>query len=115
MKITFIVLYLCLVGLTGCKQPPISKAIFHVTVTSVEDVEKVAGRDAVNAVLVFDDPIPNQQASLSVVFNSKETRIGLWPIGTDKATQRLLAQWSPSQTKIQPTDLEGVDGMVIYP
>ena len=98
---------------------------FSVKILDVRQVLPVSGRDAVNARLVFDKPLPNGRGTLRVALeDGRQVTLSLWPIsasllGTgqpDSCTKpvgiadssiELDAQWAPVKEGLSPQQLVG--------
>jgi hypothetical protein len=97
-----------------CNTSGAQAAGVDVKIVDVVNVTSVSDRDAVNAILVFDKPVLNAQASLAIDFQGRISHLTLWPVTADKdgkvvelgdLTTRLEAQWSPKKERLVPEQL----------
>jgi hypothetical protein len=82
---------------------------YEVTIVEVTNVERVSGRDIVNATLVFSKPIANGNATMVVTVFGRKKTLGLWTfeeLDPGAATTRLNVQWAPRSLGLTPTDLQ---------
>jgi len=99
------------------KRPGPPPAAVAVKIKKLEMIEAVPGRDAINALIVFDKKVPNGGATLVVdISPALKARLSLWPVseGPDgnrvkigALTDRLRVQWSPSKDAVSAEQLEG--------
>jgi hypothetical protein len=99
----------------GPEPPP--PAAYEVRIVQVINVVPVIMRDATNATLVFDKPVPNGEATLIVdLDDGRRVRASLWQIDKDDAggrvrpgqpTTRLDIQWSPKKDGFTELNLQG--------
>jgi hypothetical protein len=98
-----------------------------VKVLDVRQVSPVSGRDAVNARLVFDKPLPNGRGTLRIALqDGREATVNLWPVsgsgwsvgqqdsctrpvGVADSSVELDAQWAPVKEGLSPQQLVGRD------
>jgi hypothetical protein len=98
---------------------------FAVKILDVREVSLVSGRDAVNARLVFDKPLPNGRGTLRVALeDGRQVTVNLWPVsgsvlgagqqdsctkpvGVADSSVELDAQWAPVKEGLSPQQLVG--------
>jgi hypothetical protein len=109
------------------EKSPAAAAGFSVKILDVRQVSPVSGRDAVNARLVFDKPLPNGRGTLRVALeDGRQVTVSLWPVsgsalefgqqdsctkpvgGADSSVE-LEAQWAPVKEGLSPQQLVGRD------
>jgi hypothetical protein len=102
----------------GPEAVPPAPAAYEVRIVQVLNVAPVGGgRDATNATLVFDKPVPNGEATMVVdLDDGRRVRASLWPVGKDadgkavplgQPTTRLDIQWSPKRDGFTENNLLG--------
>jgi hypothetical protein len=102
----------------GPETAPAVPAAYEARIVQVLNVAPVGGdRDATNATLDFDKPVPNGEATLVAdLDDGRRVRATLWPVGQDaegkrvtlgQPTTRLDIQWAPKRDGFTEQQLVG--------
>jgi hypothetical protein len=105
----------------GKEQPVVPPVAYELQIVSARKVSLVAPKesDAINAVIVFNHPVPNVEGELSVVLSDgRKVRLRMLAVDLDgpakappdpcqQTTERLRSQWSPTEHGFAPEELNG--------